>query len=61
MSPVLTEPHVGTLADLLHELGEIDPARVLLHPRPAQPRRKTCSASPPISNRSPNRSTELWW
>lgn len=34
MSAALAEPHVGTLADLLHELGDIDPARVLLHPPP---------------------------
>jgi Uma2 family endonuclease len=34
MSTVLTEPHVGTLADLLHELGDIDPGRVLLQPPP---------------------------
>ncbi len=34
MSTVLTEPHGGTLADLLHEQGDIDPARVLLPPPP---------------------------
>ena len=33
MATVLTSP-TATLADLLHELGDIDPARVRLHPPP---------------------------